>query len=129
MALGSLFDAEYSLLSVAPRRLLALSSWNDEAVRDRQIAAHEYLRGAMRCLRRHSPKTFGHFEVTNESVANAIVRRAESSGVDCIAMARRRRESVRHWLTPSVTHRVIELAQVPILVIPPVCRYAAFRLP
>jgi nucleotide-binding universal stress UspA family protein len=51
-------------------------------------------------------------------VAKAIVKRAEVSDVDCIAMARGHQD-LRRWLQPSVTHRVIELARVPILVLPP----------
>jgi nucleotide-binding universal stress UspA family protein len=57
--------------------------------------------------------------VTKESVAKAIVKRAESTRVDCIAIARQSRQGLRRWLQPSVTHRVIELAQVPVLVLPP----------
>ncbi len=116
--LGSLFEADHSLLTVVPRSRLGLSTRNDQEVRDKQVAAHDYLKRAAKRMKQRGWKSFQQVEVSSESVAKAIVQCAESSRVDCIAMARESHSGLRRWLQPSVTHRVIELAQVPVLVLP-----------
>jgi hypothetical protein len=54
---------------------------------------------------------------THRPVAQAIVSLGEVLKADCIAIAKSNRSGLNRWLLPSVTRRVIQLAQSPVLVV------------
>lgn len=111
-ALGSLYDASYSLLGVVPR-----SDVSQPGLVDGHAAARHYLNEAMVRMTQNSARAITRMAVTDEAVPQAIISRAEASRIDCIAMATGGRSGLARWFQPSVTRRVIHLSQVPVLVV------------
>jgi nucleotide-binding universal stress UspA family protein len=115
-ALGTLYDASYSLVSVVhnqvvgPRFLRAGVAWT-------QSSALEYLRKTAQGMEQELRPADFRVSIAHGAVAQKIVSLAESLSADCIAIARSSRNGLLDWLRPSVTRRVLQLAQSPVLVV------------
>jgi nucleotide-binding universal stress UspA family protein len=117
IALGSLYEADYSLLKVVSYRDLHLAAYDELEMQRKQVAAQAYLSEAMYRLKRRSQPAAAHVAVTDDSVAKAIAARAQASNADCIALAHGKRSGLQRWFQRSVTHRVLQRSSVPLLII------------
>jgi nucleotide-binding universal stress UspA family protein len=118
-ALGALYDSRYCLFSVLPLEngdSLSHVSDREGALRS-EPAARAYLDRTAGRLEQSSRRAESSVAVTDEPVAQAIASQAERSRADCIAIATSRRRGLSRWLRPSQAWRVIQRADVPVLVV------------
>jgi nucleotide-binding universal stress UspA family protein len=117
MRLGSLYEADYSLLT------LIVSSEFDTPAKAAHVLQHgrmtteDYLTQVKNRLQQRSLSASAKVVLTEKSVASTILRQAEATRADCIAMTLGRRSGLKRLFQPSVTRRVIERSSVPVLVV------------
>jgi nucleotide-binding universal stress UspA family protein len=115
-ALGTLYGASYSLVSVVPDQIVAPRRVPDGAAWT-QSRARDYLYNTAHGMEKNFYKASFRVSATNRPVAKAIVSLAEVLKADCIAIARSNRSGFKPWFLPGVTRRVIQLAESPVLVV------------
>lgn len=125
LALGSLFGAEYELLTAVPgsEGLLDTDMVDGmpallELEREEQEAAERYVQGVESRLREAGHKVSSRV-ISGSAVHIAIASQAKDLGVDAIAMATHGAGGFERWLVGSVTDRVVRESDRPVLVVRP----------
>lgn len=121
-ALGSLWGAHHTLLRVIRCTFDYVLGYGGPSPRPAHDTARaeawDYLRRASARLQPYSQGIRSRILLTDESVAEAILRYAQDNGADLIAMTPRTRGWFARFIRGSVTDRVIRGARVPVLVLP-----------
>jgi nucleotide-binding universal stress UspA family protein len=126
VALGSLYQADYSLLRVISPMNKAMSIWRGSEERDEELdggshrdsaeeEARRYLDGIQNRMNGHFRQVEANTTAAYMSIARSIV--AKGSTADCIAMATGDRGTLGQLIRPSVAWQVIQQAKVPVLVV------------
>jgi nucleotide-binding universal stress UspA family protein len=121
-ALGSLYQADYSLLRVISPTNGAGSIWRGSEEQDGgshrdsvREEARRNLNGVQNRMNSHSYRVEAKTTAGYGSIARSIV--AKASTADCIAMATGDRGALGRLIRPSIAWQVIQQANVPVLVV------------
>jgi nucleotide-binding universal stress UspA family protein len=113
----TLLNVHDEFMSKSEREMLRVSF---ESLKDKYakvaVESREQMRAAIRGL--HAEDIRVDYKISEGKPAKKIVKVAEKRGVDLIVLATDGRDSLKDFVTGTITERVIHRAPCPVLVIP-----------
>ena len=124
LALGTLSDADHTLLQVIPSMMDYSVGYPDGLERQplvvkQQAEARSYLRSVAQRLRARTSRIRARIVLDDRSTAKSILNFAQTHDADVIALATRGRGGLARLLQGSVADQVVRRASVPVLVFRP----------